>query len=130
MRRTYVSIALLANNFDIVWVMKQVGHANSKMTLEVYAQLQQRIRREHGAKFDALMRNAHEQLATRPKTPPQQSIGSAIGSATSGARSRTAPKRRRRHDQKAQISRRSTRLRDSGSNSGHHDFQGVVCSTN
>jgi integrase len=40
MRRTYISIALLANNFDVLWVMKQVGHADSKMTLEVYAQLQ------------------------------------------------------------------------------------------
>ncbi len=27
MRRTYVSIALLANSFDVLWVMKQVGHA-------------------------------------------------------------------------------------------------------
>lgn len=25
MRRTYISTALLANNFDVVWVMKQVG---------------------------------------------------------------------------------------------------------
>jgi integrase len=38
-RRTYISIALLANNFDVKWVMSQVGHADSKMTLDVYAQL-------------------------------------------------------------------------------------------
>ena len=123
MRRTYVSTALLASNFDIVWVMKQVGHANSKMTLEVYAQLQQRARRENGAKFDALVRNAHEQLTKRPKTPPQQSIGSAIGSATPAAHPRTARKRRRQRDQKARISRRNVRLRESDSNRGHHDFQ-------
>jgi integrase len=30
LRRTYISIALLANNFDIKWVMSQVGHADSK----------------------------------------------------------------------------------------------------
>jgi integrase len=34
MRRTYISIALLANNFDVLWVMKQVGHADLKMTLD------------------------------------------------------------------------------------------------
>ena len=49
LRRTYISIALLANNFDVVWGMNQVGHVDSKMTLEVYAQLQQRAKRDHGA---------------------------------------------------------------------------------
>lgn len=37
LRRTYISIALLANHLDIKWVMSQVGHADSKMTLDVYA---------------------------------------------------------------------------------------------
>jgi len=122
MRRTYISIALLANNFDVVWVMKQVGHANSKMTLEVYAQLQQRARRKNGAKFDALVRKAREQ-APRPNTSPKQSTGSVIGSATSKPRPRTARKRARLRDHKARISRRNVRLRDSGLNSEHLDFQ-------
>jgi hypothetical protein len=39
--------------------MKQVGHADSKMMLEVY-QLQQRVKREHGASFDRLIREARE----------------------------------------------------------------------
>ena len=56
LRRTYISIALLANNFDVKWVMSQVGHANSKMTMDVYAQLEQRVKREHGASFDRLVR--------------------------------------------------------------------------
>jgi len=30
LRRTDISIALLANNFDVKSVMSQVGHANSK----------------------------------------------------------------------------------------------------
>ncbi len=128
MRRTYISIALLANNFDIVWVMRQVGHANSKMTLEVYAQLQQRARRENGAKFDALMRNARKQ-ATPPKTTPEQSIGSAIRSATPNKRPRTPRKRPRHRDHKACISRRNVRLRDSGLNSEHHDFQSCALPT-
>jgi integrase len=39
LRRTYISIALLAKGFDVLWVMRQVGHADSKMTMDVYAQL-------------------------------------------------------------------------------------------
>jgi integrase len=62
LRRTYISIALLANNFDVPWVMGQVGHADSKMTLDVYAQVQQRVKRQHGAAFDRLVRRAREQL--------------------------------------------------------------------
>jgi len=62
LRRTYISIALLANNFDVKWVMDQVGHANSKMTMDVYAQLQQRAKRDHGASFDRLMHDARDQL--------------------------------------------------------------------
>jgi integrase len=62
LRRTYVSIALLANNFDVMWVMSQVGHADSKMTTDVYAQLQQRAQRQHGEAFDALVRRARERL--------------------------------------------------------------------
>jgi integrase len=60
LRRTYISIALLANNFDVKWVMSQVGHADSKMTMDVYAQLEQRVKREHGASFDRLVRQARE----------------------------------------------------------------------
>jgi hypothetical protein len=62
LRRTYISIALLANGFDVKWVMSQVGHADSKMTLDVYAQLEQRVKHEHGVRFDALVRSAQTQL--------------------------------------------------------------------
>ncbi|HEY4895207.1 MAG TPA: tyrosine-type recombinase/integrase, partial [Solirubrobacteraceae bacterium] len=63
LRRTYISIALLANNFDVKWVMSQVGHADSKMTLDVYAQLEQRVQRDHGRSFDRLLAGAGELLA-------------------------------------------------------------------
>jgi integrase len=63
LRRTYISIALLANNFDVKWVMGQVGHADSKMTMDVYAQLEQRVDRSHGESFDRLVRRAREQTA-------------------------------------------------------------------
>jgi len=48
LRRTYISIALIANNFDVKWVMGEVGHADSKMTMDVYAHLEQRVKRDHG----------------------------------------------------------------------------------
>jgi integrase len=63
MRRTYISLALASNEFDVKWVMGQVGHADSKMTLDVYAQLEQRNKRDHGASFDELIRSAGAQLA-------------------------------------------------------------------
>lgn len=62
LRRTCISIALLANRFDVLWVMRQVVHADSKMTMDVYAQLRQRAQREHGKAFDALVRNARGRL--------------------------------------------------------------------
>jgi integrase len=63
LRRTYISIALLANNFDVKWVMAQVGHSDSSMTMDVYAQLEQRVDRRHGTSFDRLVRKARVQLA-------------------------------------------------------------------
>ncbi|MHB1539460.1 MAG: tyrosine-type recombinase/integrase [Solirubrobacteraceae bacterium] len=66
LRRTYISIALLANNFDVKWVMGQVGHADSKMTLDVYAQLEQRVDRSHGTNFDRLIEDARGRLQDAP----------------------------------------------------------------
>jgi hypothetical protein len=48
LRRTFISIALIANNFDLKYVMDQVGHAD----IDVYAQRQKRYKRSHGANFD------------------------------------------------------------------------------
>lgn len=66
LRRTYISIALLANSFDVKWVMAQVGHADSRMTMDVYAQLEQRAKRDHGESFDRLVRQAREASDERP----------------------------------------------------------------
>lgn len=44
--------------------MRQVGHADSKLTLDVYAKLEQRIQRDHGTGFDQLVRQARVQLAS------------------------------------------------------------------
>jgi integrase len=66
LRRTYISIALLANNFDVKWVMSQVGHADSKMNLDVYPQLEHRVQRDHGSSFDWLLRAARSTAASTP----------------------------------------------------------------
>jgi hypothetical protein len=89
LRRTYISIELLANNFDVKWVMSQVGHADSKMTMDVYAQLQQRAKRDRGTKFDKLVRDAREQLLAPHETPREAPIGTVNGT---GGRKR-APRR-------------------------------------
>jgi len=69
LRRTYISIALLANSFDVKWVMAQVGHADSRMTMDVYAQLEQRVKRQHGESFDRLVRQA-DWVGERPLGGP------------------------------------------------------------
>ncbi len=69
LRRTYISIALLAYEWDVKYVMDQVGHADSKVTLDIYAQMQKRAKRDHGAKFDELVREARTLLHKRPKAP-------------------------------------------------------------
>ena len=79
LRRTYISIALLANRFDVLWVMSQVGHADSKMTMDVYAQLQQRVDREHGRAFDALVRQARGRLYGADNAPDRPFSGGEIG---------------------------------------------------
>jgi hypothetical protein len=62
MRRTYVSIMLLATSFDVPFVQSQVGHSDSKLTMDVYAQLLDRSKRAHGAAFDALVSDAQRTL--------------------------------------------------------------------
>ena len=68
LRRTYISIALIANRFDVKFVMSQVGHADSAMTMDVYAQLEQRAKRSHGPSFDRLLAEAREQANSPTST--------------------------------------------------------------
>lgn len=70
LRRTYISIALIANRFDVKFVMSQVGHADSAMTMDVYAQLEQRAKRSHGTSFDRLLAEAREQIEALPRSEP------------------------------------------------------------
>jgi integrase len=87
LRRTYISIALLANSFDVLWVMHQVGHADSKMTLDVYAQLQQRAKRDHGTAFDQLVQQSRDQCGA----VESDAAGARVGASTSDVRPRAAP---------------------------------------
>jgi len=76
LRRTYISIALIANKFDVKFVMSQVGHADSAMTMDVYAQLEQRAKRSHGTSFDRLVTEAREQVKALPLRAPSTSNAS------------------------------------------------------
>jgi len=127
LRRTYISIALLANNYDIKWVMDQVGHADSKMTMDVYNQLQQRAKREHGASFDRLIRQAREHLygSTADARGVLDNVLDNEGkTAPETPEIRPAAPRR-----KQPISRGNTALADSLLEGGGQLFS-VVCSTN
>jgi hypothetical protein len=45
------------------------------MTMDVYAQLQQRAQRDRGAKFDELVRDAREQLRSGHEAPCGRPLG-------------------------------------------------------
>jgi integrase len=126
LRRTYISIALLANRFDVLWVMGQVGHADSKMTMDVYAQLQQRVKRQHGRAFDRLVRQAREQLygtaSDLPQGAPEPTLGHESGH-EHRLRAKRAAQPRRSDAAKPMICRTIPEWRDPDSNRGHHDFQ-------
>ncbi|HEX8977833.1 MAG TPA: site-specific integrase [Solirubrobacteraceae bacterium] len=74
LRRTYISL-LIEAGAPLPYVMRQVGHEDSRTTLEVYAQVQQRLSRKqvHQA-FDDLLATAGEATdvptAAREKMPP------------------------------------------------------------
>jgi hypothetical protein len=112
------SIALLANRFDVMWAMSQVGHADSKMTTDVYAQLQQRARRDHGRAFDALVA-APESISTAPERP-RFGHGPGHEPSTWHVGARLALHARVTN---CSITSAVARWRDPDSNRGHHDFQ-------
>ena len=124
LRRTYISIALIANGFDVKWVMSQVGHADSKMTLDVYAQLEQRADRSHGTNFDALLRKAEGQI----RSPATNDVWAAFGPRPrfSPPTRTDTPKRKRRR--KRRFAGTSSVARP-GLEPGTPRFS-VVCSTN
>ena len=121
MRRTYISIALLANNFDVKWVMSQVGHADSKMTMDVYAQLEQRVDRSHGTAFDELVRRARGQ--------EPDDVRDTFGTPDPADTPDRAPRHRHTRQRKSLQTQAFQRWRDPDSNRGHHDFQSCALPT-
>jgi integrase len=128
LRRTYISIALLANNFDVKWVMGQVGHADSKMTMDVYAQLEQRVDRSHGTSFDRLISTAREQVAGLPNGPDPAPNGRRLGDEAENRPSRADPETPKRGRKPAHVQGRK-RMARVGIEPTTPRFS-VVCSTN
>jgi integrase len=135
LRRTYISIALLANKFDIKWVMDQVGHADSTMTLDVYAKLQRRVNRVHGAEFDRLMREARTHLYRNGNATSAESEERNPGGVLDGVLDGTpkkAPRKRKRSRGDAHKNSSfagNTRRGEAPLGYGRTQFS-VVCSTN
>jgi len=66
LRRTYISLMLEAGA-PLPYVMDQVGHADSKTTLEIYAQVQKRVSRKNvHAGFDELLNGANRDTVRSP----------------------------------------------------------------
>jgi integrase len=128
LRRTYITIALLANNYDIKWVMDQVGHADSKMTMDVYNQLQQRAKREHGASFDRLIREARVALYG-DDAPVERGVWAGDWAGKPKTTPSAPPTRRPERGQKLRISREKAGRRSRGSKSGHQRFQSCALPT-
>jgi hypothetical protein len=134
LRRTYISIELLASEFDLKWVMAQVGHADSKMTLDVYNQLQQRVKREHGASFDRLIRDARAQLygdkqePPAPQPPAEGGLGRRLGRRHENSPKTPQPRHPRR-GQNQRITRQKAGVRRRDSASGHRCFQSCALPT-
>lgn len=105
--------------------MNQVGHANSEMTLDVYAQLQQRVKREHGASFDRLIREARTQLYGDDE-PPAGGVCADVCAGDTKTAPKRRPARRPTRGQNLRISRHNRRWRDPDSNRGTPRFSGVV----
>ena len=75
LRRTFVSLALVASGNDIRWVMAQVGHADHKMTYGVYAQMQRNLPREYGRRVDEIIGGSRWHQPRGDEGPAQLSLG-------------------------------------------------------
>jgi integrase len=73
LRRTYISVLLLASGGDVEYVMSQVGHADAETTMRIYSQLLKRSKRGHGRAFDSLVADARENVLGSPGEPTEAS---------------------------------------------------------
>lgn len=88
LRRTYISL-LIEAGAPLPYVMRQVGHEDSRTTLEVYAQVQQRLsRRQVHQAFDDLLAGVGEigRVPTEGhERTSESSLTSSLGDAQIGA---------------------------------------------
>jgi len=87
LRRTYISL-LIEAGAPLPYVMRQVGHEDSRTTLEVYAQVQQRLSRKqvHQA-FDDLLASTGEAMnipTERREKMSRSTLASSLGDAEIG----------------------------------------------
>ena len=73
LRRTYISVLLLASGGDVEYVMSQVGHADAETTMRIYSQLLKRAKRDHGRAFDSLVAEARETVLGSHGEPTEAS---------------------------------------------------------
>ena len=80
LRRTYISL-LIEAGAPLPYVMDQVGHADSRTTLEIYAQVQKRLSRAkvHQA-FDDLLATASESTDVPTERPDKMSRSTIVSS--------------------------------------------------
>jgi hypothetical protein len=106
--------------------MGQVGHADSKMTMDAYAELQQRVKREHGRAFDRLVDQAREQLYGTAPPPPTERPAGGLGHGKGhepSERANSETSKRESESRNPLICRKTPEWRNPDSNRGHHDFQ-------
>jgi hypothetical protein len=86
LRRTYISM-MFAAGAEIPYIMAQVGHGDSKVTLEIYAQvLKRRDRDRIGRAFDLLLVDGESVEPRAAKAPTRRPP----------RRAKTAARRRRK----------------------------------
>ena len=80
LRRTYISM-MFAAGAEIPYVMAQVGHEDSKVTLQIYARvLKRRDRDEIGRAFDHLLLG-REEAKVRASSKPENRVREGSGAA-------------------------------------------------
>jgi integrase/recombinase XerC len=96
LRRTYVTLMFEAGA-PVPYVMSQVGHEDSRTTLEIYARVQQRLsRRKVQLAFDALLNSAEAPSGRPGKTVPRRATRARPDTPRRPAKRRPSTRRRPR----------------------------------
>jgi hypothetical protein len=101
--------------------MSHVGHADSKMTLDLYAQLEQRVKRDHGASFDRLIRPARDLHGDAPTESEASQL--VLNWSWPGNRADFGSTEAQLPCTENASEQAKERWRDPESNRGHHNFQ-------